>query len=199
MVPLQLLLAPCNRTLGGTADAAAVASHGYGLLLLADVLEELLGAGELPAIDGLGGLAGVLERNTEVRPAGASRLRRGDLSCSVPNLNMRETAVSLCSWEPTSTCVAMRAKFSSTSRRPSSKVVQMGFRGVVRVREHQFRRGHSPSCLVVDASMSTGCEVRGGRGDGRNFGAKDRFSRLGLCGQLGSARAQCGMSWCLRR
>lgn len=75
-----------SRTLSGPADAAAVASHGDGLLLLADVLEELLGTGELPAVDGLRGLAGVLERNTEVRPAGASRLRRGDLSCSVPDL-----------------------------------------------------------------------------------------------------------------
>ena len=127
MVPLQLLLAPCNRTLGGTADAAAVTSHGDGLLLLADVLEELLGAGELPAIDGLGGLAGVLERNTEVRPAGASRLRRGDLSCSVPNLNMRETAVSLSSWEPTSTCVAMRAKFPPPVVVHRQKLCKWGF------------------------------------------------------------------------
>jgi hypothetical protein len=75
-----------NRTLRGPADAAAVASHGDGLLLLKDILEELLGTGELPAVDGLGGLAGVLERNTEVGAARAGGLRRGDLLGSVPNL-----------------------------------------------------------------------------------------------------------------
>jgi hypothetical protein len=86
MTSLQRTLPMSNRTLSGPADATAVASHGDGLLLLADVLEELLGTGELPAVDSLRGLAGVLERDTEVRPAGASRLRRGDLSCSVPDL-----------------------------------------------------------------------------------------------------------------
>lgn len=75
-----------SRTLGGPADRAAVAPHGDGLLLLKNVLEEGLGALELPAVDRLGGLAGVLERHTEVRPAGASRLRRGNLSRRVPNL-----------------------------------------------------------------------------------------------------------------
>lgn len=81
--------------MGGPADRAAVASHGNGLLLLADVLEEGLGALQLPAVDGLGGLAGVLERHPEVRPAGASRLRRGNLSRGVPNLDFVETPVSL--------------------------------------------------------------------------------------------------------
>ncbi len=47
--------------MGGPADRAAVAPHGDGLLLLEDVLEEGLGALELPAVDRLGGLAGVLE------------------------------------------------------------------------------------------------------------------------------------------
>lgn len=76
------------RTLSSPADAAAVASHGDGLNLGDNVLEELLSPLELPAIDGLGGLAGVLERNTEVRPAGASRLRRGNLSRCVPSLKV---------------------------------------------------------------------------------------------------------------
>jgi hypothetical protein len=75
-----------NRTLRGAADAAAVASHGDGLLLLKDVLEELLGTRELPAVDSLGSLAGVLERNTKVGAARAGGLRRGDLLGSVPNL-----------------------------------------------------------------------------------------------------------------
>ena len=60
------LLLSLSRTLRGPADAATVPSHGDGLLLLKDILEELLGAGELPAIDGLGGLACILEGNTEV-------------------------------------------------------------------------------------------------------------------------------------
>lgn len=55
-----------DRTLSGSANAASISSHGDGLGLLLHVLEELDGAGQLPAIDGLGGLAGVLEGNSEV-------------------------------------------------------------------------------------------------------------------------------------
>lgn len=78
-------------TLRGPASATSVTSHGDGLLLLDDVLEELLGALKLPAIDRLGRLAGVLEGRAEVRPAGPSRLRRGNLSRCVPNLNITTT------------------------------------------------------------------------------------------------------------
>ena len=81
--------------MGGAADGATVAAHGDGLLLLDDVLEEGLGALELPAVDRLGGLAGVLERDPEVRPAGAGRLRGRNLSRRVPGLNITETLVSL--------------------------------------------------------------------------------------------------------
>lgn len=69
-----------NRTLGVPADVTGKAPHGNGLLLVDDVLEERLGALELPAVDGLGGLASVLEGDAEVRPAGAGRLRRRNLS-----------------------------------------------------------------------------------------------------------------------
>jgi hypothetical protein len=82
---LQKGSADC-RTLSGPADASAVASHGNSLLLLDDILEELLRTLELPAVDHLGCLAGVLEGNAEVRPAGAGRLRRGNLSRCVPDL-----------------------------------------------------------------------------------------------------------------
>lgn len=75
-----------SRTLGGAAGATSVAAHGDSLLLLKNVLEELLSTLELPAVDGLGGLTGVLERNTEVRAARAGGLSRGNLSRSVPNL-----------------------------------------------------------------------------------------------------------------
>lgn len=84
-----------NRTLGSPADGTSVAPHGNGLLLVDDVLEEGLGALELPAIDRLGSLAGVLEGNAEVRPAGASRLGRRNLSRCVPNLKATETRVSM--------------------------------------------------------------------------------------------------------
>lgn len=51
-----------------------------------DVLEESDGALELPAVDGLGGLAGVLERAAEVGTAGAGRLRGLDLGGGVTDL-----------------------------------------------------------------------------------------------------------------
>ena len=63
-----------NRTLSSSASAAGVAAHGDSLLLLLDVLEELDGALQLPAVDGLGSLPGILEGNAEVGTAGAGRL-----------------------------------------------------------------------------------------------------------------------------
>lgn len=78
--------AESSRTLGSAADGATVAAHGDSLALLLDVLEELDGALELPAVDGLGGLAGVLEGHTQVGTAGAGRLGGNDLGGSVPNL-----------------------------------------------------------------------------------------------------------------
>lgn len=74
--------------LGGAADGAGVAAEGDSLLLLGDVLEEGDGALELPAVDGLGGLTGVLEGHTEVGTARAGRLRGGDLLSGVANLNL---------------------------------------------------------------------------------------------------------------
>lgn len=61
----------CFRTLSGPANAASISSEGDGLLVLLDVLEELDGTGQLPAIDGLGGFARVLEGNSQVSTAGA--------------------------------------------------------------------------------------------------------------------------------
>jgi hypothetical protein len=90
--------------LSGSAGAASISSHGDGLGLLLDILEELDGAGQLPAIDGLGGLAGVLEGNSEVGTAGASRLRGLDLGGSVSNLQSKKVAVSPTSNIPSPTC-----------------------------------------------------------------------------------------------
>jgi hypothetical protein len=72
--------------LGSATDGTAVPTHGDSLGLGHDVLEELDRALELPAVDGLSGLAGVLEGDTEVGTAGAGRLRRLDLSRSVSDL-----------------------------------------------------------------------------------------------------------------
>jgi len=71
--------------LGGAASAAGISSHGDSLLLLLDVLEEGDGTLKLPTVDGLGGLASVLERHSEVGTAGAGRLRGLDLGGSVSN------------------------------------------------------------------------------------------------------------------
>ena len=74
------------RTLSSAANAASVPPERNSLLLLFDVLEKGDGSGELPAIDGLSSLAGVLERDTEVRTAGASRLGLRNLLVCVADL-----------------------------------------------------------------------------------------------------------------
>lgn len=83
------------RTLRSTADGASVAAEGDDLLLLLDVLKELDGALQLPAVDGLGGLAGVLERNSEVGTAGLGRLGGRDLGGSVANLWVERVNVTI--------------------------------------------------------------------------------------------------------
>jgi hypothetical protein len=79
-----------GRTLGGAASAAGISSHGDGLLVLLDVLEELDSSLQLPAVDGLSGLSGVLEGNSEVGTAGAGRLGGLDLGRGVSNLEFRK-------------------------------------------------------------------------------------------------------------
>jgi len=75
-----------GRTLGAAAGAAGISSHGDSLLVLLDVLEEGNSALQLPAVDGLGGLAGVLEGDSQVGTAGAGRLGGLDLGRGVSNL-----------------------------------------------------------------------------------------------------------------
>lgn len=79
------------RTLGSAAGGTSIAAHGDSLLLLLHILEESDGTLELPAIDSLGGLAGVLERGAEVGTAGAGRLCGFDLSRSVSDLKFART------------------------------------------------------------------------------------------------------------
>lgn len=97
MSPVTGCLRCCRivRTLRSTADGASVAAEGDNLLLLLDVLKELDGALQLPAVDGLGGLAGVLERNSEVGTAGLGRLGGRDLGGSVANLWVERVNVTI--------------------------------------------------------------------------------------------------------
>ncbi len=67
------LLVIYGRTLRSTASAASIPPHGDGFLVVEDIVEVGEGAGELPAVDGLRRLAGVLEGDAEV---GAARARR---------------------------------------------------------------------------------------------------------------------------
>jgi len=71
--------------LSSASSAASVPPHGNGFLVLQDISEVGERAVELPAVDGLGGLAGVLEGNAEVAAAGAGRLCAVNGGCSVAN------------------------------------------------------------------------------------------------------------------
>lgn len=64
------------RTLGSTASAPGISPHRHGLALVLHVLEVGEGALELPAVDGLSGLAGVFEGYTQVAAARAGGLGR---------------------------------------------------------------------------------------------------------------------------
>lgn len=57
-----------------TASAPGISPHRHGLDVLGDILEVGDGAGDFPAVDGLGGLAGVLVGDTEVGAARAGGL-----------------------------------------------------------------------------------------------------------------------------
>jgi hypothetical protein len=61
------------RTLCSTARAPSIPPHGHRLLVVLDIFEVGEGALEFPAVDGLGGFAGVLEGAAEV---GATSARR---------------------------------------------------------------------------------------------------------------------------
>ena len=73
-------------TLSSATGGASVAAHGNGHGLVGDVLEESEGLGQLHTVDGLGGLTGVLEADTEVRAARAGALGLRDLLGGVTDL-----------------------------------------------------------------------------------------------------------------
>lgn len=74
------------RTLSSTASAPSIAPHGHGFDMVRDILEVGQGAAELPAVDGLRRLAGVLEGDAEVGAASARALGRVDVRGCVADL-----------------------------------------------------------------------------------------------------------------
>lgn len=73
-------------TLSGTASGASVAAHGNGHGLLGDVLEVGESLLQLHAVDGLSGLTGVLEADTQVRAPRAGALCGRNLLGGVTDL-----------------------------------------------------------------------------------------------------------------
>lgn len=73
-------------TLRSATGAAGVPPHGNGLLLLLDIAEESESTLKLPSVDGLGRLAGVLERGAEVAAASPRGLCVIDGNCCVADL-----------------------------------------------------------------------------------------------------------------
>jgi hypothetical protein len=74
-------------TLGGTSGASSVSAHGDGFLVVDDVLEVGNSALQLQSVDGLGGLTGVFEADTQVRAPGTGALRGRNRLCGVADLN----------------------------------------------------------------------------------------------------------------
>lgn len=73
-------------TLGGATGGAGVPAHGNGHGLLGDVVEEGQSLLELHAVDGLSGLTGVLEADTQVRAPRAGALCGRNLLSGVTDL-----------------------------------------------------------------------------------------------------------------
>lgn len=76
-------------TLSRPANVTRISSERNGLLVVQDVLEVRIGALQLHAIDGLGGLARVLEADTQVRAPGAGALRGRNVLSGVADLRKR--------------------------------------------------------------------------------------------------------------
>jgi hypothetical protein len=89
----KMLQRRASRTLRSTASAPGISPHGDGLGVVLDVLEVLHRAGELPAVDGLSRLAGVLVGDAEVGTAGARGLGRLDVGGGVADLWERAVLV----------------------------------------------------------------------------------------------------------
>ena len=73
-------------TLGSAAGRTGISAHGNGLLVIDDILEVDESTLQLPSVDRLGSLAGVLEADAEVRAPSAGALCVGDCVCGVTDL-----------------------------------------------------------------------------------------------------------------
>lgn len=73
-------------TLGSATGGAGVPAHGNGHALLGNVVEEGQSLLELHAVDGLSGLTGVLEADTQVRAPRAGALCGRNLLSGVTDL-----------------------------------------------------------------------------------------------------------------
>lgn len=80
-------------TLRTASSAAGISPHRDGLLVLQDILEVLRGAVEFPAVDGLRGLAGVLEGDAKVAAASPGGLCVVDGYCCVADLSGRRSVL----------------------------------------------------------------------------------------------------------
>ena len=82
------------RTLCASTSASSITSHGDGLLEFLHILEVLDGAVDLPAVDGLGSLTGVLEADTKIAATAASRFGTGDtVGGGVADLHVAKASV----------------------------------------------------------------------------------------------------------
>lgn len=73
----------------GTASAPGISPHGHRLGVVLDILEVRHGAGQLPAVDGLGCLARVFVADAEVGAPGTSGLGGLDVCGGVADLRGR--------------------------------------------------------------------------------------------------------------
>ena len=84
-----------RHTLSCTPSATCIPPHRHRLLVLEYIVEVGEGTRELPAIDGLGAFARLLERDSQVRTARAGRLGVLDVLRCVANLNGQSSSARL--------------------------------------------------------------------------------------------------------
>lgn len=72
-------------TLSGSTNGAVESSERNGSLVVQNLVQVLLGLLQVPAVDGLGGFSGVLERHSQVSTTSRGRLSWVDWCSSVTN------------------------------------------------------------------------------------------------------------------
>lgn len=72
-------------SLSGSTDGVVESSEWNGSLVVQDIFQVLLGLLQVPAVDGLSGFSGVLERNSQVGTTSRGRLSWVDWGSSVTN------------------------------------------------------------------------------------------------------------------